>query len=243
MRMNLWAWLAVTALMMDPILADPPANGTDKDRFTIAGFTLNELMRCYSNSIKPSGEEPKLIMTFESEELKREIRENVFFVEPILLGLSDNAFTNSSFTRVFASGNHSFMQHVSVYALAVTDRRLYYLKDDKQVVDFLQRAHEKIESENMLIRFMTAFAKLRSYDILEKKDFVLSGNAAVYDRQYPDSEWGVKVVRNRNELRGSLTVVTDVYSKIIRRYDFSITSNKKIEMSGVKDLYVGHDVW
>ncbi len=212
-----------------------PAYGDDG--LTTGGFTLSELIDCYTKNVKVVSSEGETLSVDRLTDGQM-IHERVFYMQTYVLPSINNSLTNQSVLRIFASD--SILHRVRIYSFVINTRKILALQDDVQAVEFL-RDNAKVGSEGHLCDFMKAFAMARTYDVVWKRPKNID-RARLSNQPYSDAEWGLGCRWMQGELHGYMTVCTSVYSNTIYRYEFILRENGLVDLSNHILLYSGVSV-
>lgn len=211
-----------------------------KEGSTMGGHSFEQLAECYANNWAFSNVQFSFIQL--NDEDTRTYK--VFLIEPLSVDVGKESFPNCSFLRFFYTSD-IVHRGVSAFVVVLKDKQHKYLMTDKQVEEFLQTAGRPVETEDDFKAFMMTFAQLRVYDIIYKNPIQNAepNTYQTYDRQYPDSEWGVFVHTSASgALNGHITVVLGPYTSVLRRYDFELTTEKRLKLVKTRDLYCGNPI-
>ena len=206
---------------------------------TKGGLSYEQLAECYANNWISSN----VLFSFIRLNDEDTRTYKVFLIQPLSIDVGKESFPNCSFMRFFCTSD--FVHGVTAFVGVLKDKQHKYLMTDKQAEEFLQTAGKPIETEGDFKAFMMTFAELRVYDIIFKNPIQNSdpNTYQTYDRQYPDSEWGVFVHTSvSGALNGHITVVSSPFSPVLRRYDFELTAEKRMKLVKTRDLYCGNPI-
>jgi hypothetical protein len=202
---------------------------SDDDLFRISGLTLSDLVSCVRNS-----------MIFDPDITVRHYHNGEPITEKIILmmpfTIKHDLFSKYEYVRMLTTA--SIMHSVCVITLIKEKNNMRYVTSDLEAITFIQKATEKEKmAEKSFEQCIRVFMSIRGYNLVESKPD-LKSSAWKFDGNLPDSEWGCRVFSVNGKLKGSATVVTDVYNKVISQFEFDYDpSIKQIILTNTKVIY------
>lgn len=202
---------------------------SEENLFRISGLTLSDIVSCVSNSmiIEPD-------ITVSHNHNGEYITEKIILMMPFTI--KHDSFSKYEYVRMLTTA--SIMHSVCVITLIKEQNTMRYINSDSDAITFVQKATEKEKMvEKSFEQCIRVFMSIRGYSLVESKpDLKLS--AWKFHGNLLDSEWGCRVFSVNGKLKGSATVVTDVYNKVICQFEFDYDpSAKQIKLTNTKVIY------
>ncbi len=202
---------------------------SDEDLFRISGLTLSDIVSCVSNSmiIDPD-------ITVSHNHNGEYITEKIILMMPFTI--NHELFSKYEYVRMLTTA--SIMHSVCVITLIKEKNTMRYINSDSEAITFIQKTTEKEKiTEKSFEQCILAFLSIRGYSLVKSKPD-LKSSAWKFHGNLLDSEWGCRVFSINGMLKGSATVVTDVYNKVICQFEFDYDpSAKQIKLKNTKVIY------